>query len=126
MENSHYAPGVCNIGETEIQQREKIGWIGLAVTIALWIALDLSHASPWWKLALFLPASMGATGLIQGFSHFCAGFGMKGVFNFGQKLNVTDTVQQAEWCAVDKKKARQIFAYSLLAGAVIVAIAAFL
>ena len=125
MQQSTYIPGVCNIGEVEIARRKHIGWTGLAVTLIVWVLLDFLKVSPFWKIVLFFPASMGATGLIQGFSHFCAGFGMKGVFNFGDTLNKTDTVEQAEFRAQDKKKAQQIFAYSVLVGIVVVAIAFF-
>jgi hypothetical protein len=118
-----YIPGVCNIGEAEIDARKRIGWIGLAVTIVVWILLDLLKVAPWLKLIIFLPAAMSATGFIQGFSHFCAGFGMRGVFNFGDTLNKTDTVEQAEFRAQDKKKARAIFLYSILAGIIVAAVA---
>jgi hypothetical protein len=126
MEQPKYIPGVCNIGEVEIARRKRIGWTGLAVTVIVWALLDFLKVSSLWKLVLFFPASMGATGLIQGFSHFCAGFGMKGVFNFGDTLNKTDTVEQAEFRAQDKKKAQQIFAYSILAGIVVAVIAFFI
>ena len=126
MEKPTYIPGVCNIGETEINARKRIGFIGLAVTIALWIALNLTHAAPLWKLVLFFPASMGAVGLIQGYSHFCAAFGLKGVFNFSDTLAATDTVEQAEYRAQDKKKATAIFAYSVLAGIAVAVVAFFI
>jgi hypothetical protein len=124
MDKSQYIPGVCNIGEAEIKQRKRIGWTGLAAAIIIWIIFDLTHAAAFWKIILFFPAFMGATGLIQGFGHFCAGFGMKGVFNFGNELYKTDTVAQAEYRAQDKKKAQTIFAYSIFAG-LVVALAAY-
>ena len=124
MSTSQYIPGVCNIGEVEIHERKRLGWIGIAVTIIIWSSLDIIHSSPYWKILLFIPASVGATGLIQGYSHFFAGFGMKGVFNFSDKLSKTDTVTQAEFRAKDKKKAQMIFANSILFG-VLVALIAF-
>ena len=125
MNNSHYTPGVCNIGEAEIEARKRIGWIGLGFTIVLWVVLDLTHVPFLWKLVLFFPAAMGATGLIQGFTHFCAGFGMKGVFNFGDAIGKTDTVSQAEYRAADKARATVIFLQSVFAGLVVVFIALF-
>ena len=121
--NTQYIPGVCNIGPAEIAARKRSGFIGLIVTVALWIAFAyFDLASPWFLL-LFLPAVASATGLIQGYSHFCAGFGMKGIFNFGSTVGNTDTVSQAEFRAKDKKKARQIFVYSVLAGLVVATLA---
>lgn len=123
MNPSHYIPGVCNIGEAEIAQRKRIGWIGLAVTAVLWALLAYFNAPAWSRLVIFFPAAMSATGFIQGFSHFCAGFGMRGVFNFGTELYKTDTVSQAEYRAKDKHKARLIFAYSILVGILVAVIA---
>lgn len=123
MTKSTYIPGVCNIGEAEIKARKRMGWTCTAVTVVAWAALDYAAVNPLWKLALFVPAAMGATGLIQGFSGFCAGFGMKGVFNFTNQINATDDVSQAEYRAADLRKARQIFAYSILAGVVVAAVA---
>jgi hypothetical protein len=117
--NTTYVPGVCNIGEAEIKQRNRIGWIGLIVTVVYLAACYYFALAPAWRLIAFLPASLGATGFIQAWTHFCAGFGMEGVFNFGNELRKTESVAQAEFRAADRKKAIQIFINSLLAGAVI-------
>jgi hypothetical protein len=55
--------------------------------------------------------------------HFCAGFGMRGVFNFGPSIGKTDTVSQAEFRAKDRRKAQQIFFYATLIGIALVLIA---
>jgi hypothetical protein len=120
---NEYIPGVCNIGPAEIAQRKRIGWIGLLVTIIAWVLLAYFSFAPWWFVVLFFPAAMSATGFIQGFSHFCAGFGMQGVLNFGPEVGKTDTVSQAEFRAADRKKALEIFAWSVIAGIVVAAVA---
>jgi uncharacterized membrane protein YidH (DUF202 family) len=56
---------------------------------------------------------------------FCAGFGMRGVFNFGPQVGKTEEVEQAEYRRKDKQKALQILAYSALI-AIVVATAVFL
>ena len=56
-----YTPGVCNIGPAEIAMRKRAGWIGLAVTVLTWFALEHFGANPYWRLLLVLPASMAAT-----------------------------------------------------------------
>jgi predicted nucleic acid-binding Zn ribbon protein len=123
MNTSHYIPGVCNIGEAEIKQRKQIGWIGLLIVIVLWIVLDVYHVAYFWKIFIFFPASLSATGFLQGFMHFCAGFGLKGVFNFGPEVGKTDTASQAEFRAMDRRKAINIFMYSVLIGLVITVVA---
>jgi hypothetical protein len=117
MDASKYIPGVCNIGEAEIAQRKRVGWIGLLVTIIAAVLFDYFHVSVYWGLLLFFPASLSATGFIQAWSHFCAGFGMRGLFNFGPQINKTDTVSQAEFRKLDIKKARLIFLDSVILGA---------
>ena len=124
--NPQYIPGVCNIGPAEIVARKRSGFIGLIITAALWVVFANYNLASSWFLLLFLPAVVSATGLIQGFSHFCAGFGMKGLFNFGSTVGNTDTVSQAEFRAKDKKKAQQIFAYSVVAGLAVAVIAYFI
>ena len=123
MDQNHYVPGVCNIGEAEIKQRGRVGWIGLIVTIVLWALFDIFHVAMWWKLLLFFPAAFGATGFLQVWMHFCAGFGLKGVFNFGPDVGTTDTVSQAEFRAKDRAKAMSIFVYSVLVGVIIAVVA---
>ena len=126
QQSNQYVPGVCNIGEAEIRQRIRVGWIGLVVTVVVWALFDYLGVSWGWKLILFFPASFGATGFLQGWMHFCAGFGMKGVFNFSEKAGTTDTVSQAEFRAKDRAKAISIFIYSVLIGVIVIAIACLL
>jgi hypothetical protein len=123
MENK-YIPGVCNIGPAEINMRRRVGWIGLAVTVVLWIGLVLLGVSAYWRLLLVIPASLAATGFLQAYLHFCAGFGIKGLFNFGPEVGKAETVSQQEFRAKDKKRALQIFGYSIVIG-VILALAAY-
>jgi hypothetical protein len=111
-----YVPGVCNIGPAEIRKRRQGGWVGLAVTVALWAAFLVFRVPAPWRLLLFFPAAMGAVGFLQAALHFCAGFGMRGVFNFGPEVGKTDTVEQAEFRLKDRRKARRIGLYSALIG----------
>lgn len=122
--SSAYVPGVCNIGPVEMRKRRQSGWIGLALTLLLWAALILLKAPAPWRLILFLPASVGATGFLQAAFHFCAGFGMRGVFNFGSELGRTESVEQAEYRRKDRRKALGIALYSGLVGLAL-ALAAF-
>lgn len=114
---SDYIPGVCNIGPAERRARRMVGWIGLVTTILLWAIFVLARTPQLWRLLVFLPASMAAAGFLQSALHFCAGFGMKGVFNFGPEVGKTDTVLQAEFRKKDRQKALFILFLSVLIGA---------
>jgi hypothetical protein len=121
---SEYVPGVCNIGPAETRKRRQSGWIGAGVTLLAWVLFLVFRVPAPWRLLLFFPAAVGASGFFQAALHFCAAFGMRGVFNFGSRVGKTDTVEQAEFRIKDRSKSRQISAYSALVG-VVVAIAAF-
>jgi hypothetical protein len=123
---AEYIPGVCNIGRAEIRQRQLIGWCALAATIGFWIALAVFPVAAPWRLLLFFPASLAATGFLQAAWHFCAKFGLRGVFNFGPRAGQTDTVDQAEFRRQDRRTALKIISLSALAGAAVAAAAYFL
>lgn len=126
MARAEYVPGVCNIGPAEIRRRQQSGWFGLAVTVLAWAAFFVFRVPAPWRLLLFLPAAAGATGFFQAALHFCAGFAMQGVFNFGSEVGKTDTVEQAEFRRKDRQKARLIGLYSGLVGIAVAAAGYFL
>jgi hypothetical protein len=121
----HYIPGVCNIGPAETRVRRLVGWGGSSAAVVLAAGLIASGAAAPWRLLVFFPASLGATGFLQAGMHFCAGYGLRAFSNFGPMGHPPDTVEQAEFRALDRRKARSIFAWSLGIGAA-AALAAFL
>lgn len=125
MGTSEYIPGVCNIGPAETAMRKRAGWAGAAVTAGLWALLAFLGVKGVWYLLLFFPAASSASGFNQAKMHFCAAFGLRSLFNFGPEIGKTDTVFQAEFRALDRKKAWQILGYSSLVGA-LVGLAAYL
>ena len=124
MTKDQYNPGVCNIGPAEISRRTRSGWVGVGATLLLWVVFWLFHVPAPWRLLLFFPAVVGATGFLQAAMHFCAAFGMQGIFNFGPEIGKTDTVEQAEYRRKDQQKALLIGLYAFLIGLAI-AVAAF-
>jgi hypothetical protein len=126
QEQIHYIPGTCNIGRTEIRMRNLIGWAGLFITLFLWALLAYVHAAAPWLLLLFFPSAMSATGFIQSSTHFCAGYGMRGVFNVGPKIGETNAVESPESRAKDRTKSKQILGYSVFIGACVALIASFM
>jgi len=122
---TEYTPGVCNIGPAEIRVRRRFGIVASVAALALWIALAVLNVPAPWRLLVFFPAAMGATGFLQAAMHFCAGFGSRGLFNFGNEIGKTRSVEEEEFRSKDRRKAREIGLYSALAG-LAVAVAAFL
>jgi len=109
---SEYVPGTCNIGPAEIRMRKRAGVFGLAATLLLWALFAGLRVPAPWNLLLFLPAAVGASGFLQAALHFCAGFGSRGLFNFGSEVGKTESVEQAEFRKLDQRKAREIGLYS--------------
>lgn len=108
-----YIPGVCNIGPSEIKARKNFGYFGIAITLVLMMAFSYLHADPVVRLLIFVPAFTGAIGLTQAYFHFCAAFGLMGVFNVARSLGKTDTILEARFRQSDRFKAMQILGISL-------------
>jgi hypothetical protein len=123
MDYSRYIPGVCNIGPAETAMRKRAGWAGVIVTALLWGLLATLRVKEVWYWLLFFPAASSASGFIQAKMHFCAAFGLKSLFNFGPEVGKTDTVLQAEFRALDRKKAWRILGYSSLLGLLVTFVA---
>ena len=124
LTTNSYQPGVCNIGPAEIRQRRRVGLIGLVVAVVfLAVAFVLGIPAPY-RLLVFLPVGMAASGFLQAGMHFCARFGASGLFNFGD-VGPTESVMEADFRRADQRKAIQIIVFTLIIAAV-VAIVAFL
>jgi hypothetical protein len=110
-----YVPGTCNIGAAEIAVRRRAGHAGLAVTAALAAVLVRAPLRRAWRLTLALPAAGAAAGYLQAQRRFCADFGFRGVYNFGdrgQERPVADEQARAR----DRRRALQIAATSAAIG----------
>jgi hypothetical protein len=114
--NSHYIPGICNIGPAERRLRRIAGFVGIGLTIALLTILVVIGAPRYVRLILVIPASAAAVGLLQDVFHFCAGFGMKGLYNVMNGAGVTDNVELEDYRKKDRHKAQQIILLSLVTG----------
>jgi len=113
-----YIPGVCNIGPQEIARRRNIGWIGLIISILLLGLLIATGVNAWWRLFVFFPATLSASGFLQAHFHFCSGFARKGIFNFGPAGKAEQVGEEASK-AEDKKTGNKITLYAVLIGVVI-------
>jgi len=110
-----YQPGVCNIGPAEIARRRRSGHIGLIAAVALFAILVAIGAPPIARLLLVIPVAVSASGYLQAYLKFCAGFGSRGIYNFGD-VGTTDKVADAAARALDKAKSMRISIASFAIG----------
>jgi ferric-dicitrate binding protein FerR (iron transport regulator) len=124
-ESGEYRPGVCNIGPAEIARRRMAGHVGLVATAALLAILIVIGAPSLTRLLVILPVAISASGYLQARLKFCAGFGSRGIFNFGA-VGGSATVADAEARAIDRRRSRQISLWALGIGVIVGAVAALL
>ncbi|MGH2513778.1 MAG: hypothetical protein ACRDGQ_13980 [Candidatus Limnocylindrales bacterium] len=110
-----YQPGICNIGPAEIARRRRAGDVGLLVTIIVLVVLVVLQVPSLVRLLVALPAAGAASGYLQAALKFCAGFGSRGIFNFGP-LGATEKVAEPSALARDRARSSQIFLGSLAIG----------
>jgi len=117
--DAEYVPGVCNIGPAEIASRRRSGHIGVIAAIVLLAVLVAIGAPPISRLLIALPVAIAASGYLQAWLKFCAGFGAAGVFNFGDR-GTTQAVADADARRKDRIRSLQIsggaFAIGIAAG----------
>jgi len=113
-----YAPGACNISREEGQLRLISGYIGTGLTVAAALAFFALGVPKLWRLTLFLPAVMAASGYLQATLKFCVNYGMRGVYNVAREVGDTSEVK-GESKAVDRRRALVILGWSALIGAVV-------
>lgn len=114
-----YVPGVCNIGPAERRQRRMVGIAGAAVSIVLLLLLLWFRAPRPVRFVLVFPVAMAAMGFLQDAFHFCAAYGMRGVFNVARSVGRTDDVATEEFRRQDRKKALVISALGIGAGIIV-------
>lgn len=126
MASQEYIPGVCNIGPAEIARRRRAGYIGLISSVVLFAILLVFNTPPVYRLLIFIPVMSAASGFLQAYMHFCAGFGFKGVYNLVKPAGQTETISQKEFRKKDRQKALQITGLSVIIGLVFASIAYYL
>lgn len=108
---SEYVPGVCNIGPAETSRRRRVGYLGIGGALVILAVAVTMDWPPAYRIAVAVPAAFAASGFIQAKLHFCANFGWRGFYNFGN-LGSEENVMAAEAARLDRAKALKIGAMS--------------
>jgi hypothetical protein len=118
-----YVPGVCNINREEIDKRRNIGHLGLVVFIALLVILLITSLSRYYRIVLFLPAMLSASGYLQARNHFCVGYAGAGQQNATPGSAKASEVVDEKAKSVDKNRARKMNIQTSLIAAVVTVVA---
>jgi hypothetical protein len=117
-----YIPGMCNINHDEINQRRKLGYIGLIIFIFGLIALTVLTRDRWVRMLLLLPAILSVSGFLQARNKFCVGYAGSGLQNADEGSKKASKIIETDALAADKRKSskmnRQTFAIALTATAI--------
>lgn len=120
-----YIPGNCNIGKSEIRQRQVVALIGLFLSISSLVGFISTGASQSVRLGIFLPLTVFSIGLVQSRKKFCLAYGFLGTFNFGRLGRVSRVADKAS-LAADRKTALSILLQSLGLAAILTLVVYFL
>lgn len=126
MSEIQYSAGVCNIGEAEIKQRRRLGYIGLGLTlIVIIVYLGLIYSiqlDPFFGVIIFIPAEMATIGFIQARKKFCAAYGLTRQQNVSSNLGLTIKIEDVSAQRDDRNKAFKIVFQSLVIALAITAL----
>jgi hypothetical protein len=117
-----YIPGVCNIGPDEISRRKQAGLMSFVIAALLLLFFILFHIPSVYRVIIFFPATLSAVGYLQAYFHFCAAFGLKGVYNILKPAGQTETILQKEFRKKDQQKAIKIIVLSIFIGVILTGI----
>jgi len=105
--SDQYIAGSCNIGKSEVRQRQMVALIGLFLSVSALAGFVSTSASPSVRLGIFLPLLVFSVGFIQSRKKFCLAYGFMGTFNFG-RLGKVSRVGDKAALAADRKTAASI------------------
>jgi hypothetical protein len=112
----NYKAGACNIGEREIKRRMAVAWLGLFLSLILYVLLTDHRVNRWQYAWEFFPLMIFSLGLIQARSKFCVAYGWRNLANFGSKADTFSITDQ------EAIKADRQFALTILVRAIGVSI----
>lgn len=121
MSNAVYIPGQCNLGNSEIRQRQRVGLVGLFFSLSSLIALAAFNAPRGARLGIFLPLMIASVGYVQSRSKFCLAYGLAGTFNLGKLGDISRVSDPIDRIA-DRTNALKILAKSFLLASIATAV----
>jgi hypothetical protein len=113
-----YRAGACNIGPEEIARRRRGGLTGVGLAVLLGVILVAVGAPPWLRLLVFPLLAGGLVSLEQARRHFCVGFALAGIRNFGP-LGDPDRVSDVADRVADRRAALVMTGYMSAIAAVL-------
>ena len=119
--STEYLPGSCNIGASEVRQRQFVAGIGLFLFLASAISLLAFEAPRTARLALFFPLIVASIGWVQSRKKFCLAYGFMGTFNFG-KLGQLSRVSDKSALRADRVTAAKILLQGLIYALLVTAV----
>ncbi|MHA1995972.1 MAG: hypothetical protein ACW97Z_15655 [Candidatus Hodarchaeales archaeon] len=130
MSEVQYTTGVCNIGEAEINQRRRIGYIGLGLTLVFLIGyvamIYLIRLPPLFGVIVFVPAEILTVGFLQARKKFCAAYGLTRRQNLSSKVGLTIKIENSLAQKKDRNKALVIIFQSIILASAITILTLFL
>lgn len=115
-QNSSYQAGACNIGPAEIRRRRNSGLLMAGFSLLMALVMMALGVWPLTRFLIAAPVASAAVGFLQARFHFCAGFGLAGVYNFGAP-GTTHQVEDDAAREADRRRSLAIFGGALLIGA---------
>jgi predicted nucleic acid-binding Zn ribbon protein len=113
---TEYIPGICNINPKEVKRRRTIGIIGLLMVVAIATLLIFLNVPAGFRLVIFIPAFIMATGFLQAKAKFCVGFASAGMQHTGDESR---NVEDKEALKLDKKRAKKINIQALIIAVIV-------
>lgn len=120
MNENKYIPGTCNIGKQEMIKRRNGAITAGISAVLIATGLLVAHLDKNWRLIIFLPLISFFIGIQQWYFKFCVGFGMKGLFNFGD-LGHVNNVEAQEMHKADRNKALKMIITGIILAAAVTA-----
>ncbi|MHA2272795.1 MAG: hypothetical protein ACXACI_13095 [Candidatus Hodarchaeales archaeon] len=115
-----YQAGICNIGTPEINQRMRLGWLGLLLTalgfISILSGVAFYDIPPVIGFLVGLPAFMAAIGFLQAQQKFCVAYGLMHVQNVTPQLGAITAIRDVDNRKKDRNKAFRMILLAIAIG----------
>ena len=108
-----YQPGTCNINQSESRKRYFVGVAGISAALLFSIAYLILSSESYMLVFVFIAATVGFQGFLQGRKNFCVAHARKGTRKTAEE---TEEVEDDEDRTEDLKTANRIIAESIVLG----------